>query len=169
MDHPNHVWVCDLTWIKLANGEEAYLAIILDVFTRKIVGWALGQHLGHELPLAALLRAFKRGTPDIHHSDQGVQYACEAYTQHLLDRDVRISMAAVGKAGENGYAERVIGTIKLDEVELTEYAGFHDALRQLGRFIDTVYNKKRIHSSLGYLTPVEFQQQWRLQQRQDTP
>jgi putative transposase len=169
VDHPNHVWVCDLTWIKLANGEEAYLAIIMDVFTRKIVGWALGRHLGHELPLAALLRAFKRSTPDIHHSDQGVQYACEAYTQYLLDRNVQISMAAVGKAWENGYAERVIGTIKLDEVELTEYADYQDALRQLGRFIDTIYNKKRIHSSLGYLTPIEFEQQWRMQQHQNTP
>jgi len=162
VDHPHHVWVCDLTWIKLANAEEAYLAIIMDVYTRRIsgplrghVGWALGHHLGHELPLAALLRAFKHGTPDIHHSDQGVQYACEDYTQHLLDHDVRISMAAVGKAWENGYAERVIGTIKLDEVEMTEYADFQDALHQLGRFIDTIYNKKRIHSSLGYLTPIE--------------
>ena len=169
VDHPNHVWVCDLTWIKLAKGEEAYLAIILDVFTRKIVGWALGRHLGHDLPLEALLRAFKHGMPDIHHSDQGIQYACEAYTQHLLDRGVQISMAAVGKAWENGYAERVIGTIKLDEVELTEYADFQDALRQLGRFIDTVYNQKRIHSALGYLTPVEFEQQWRMQLRRNTP
>ena len=169
VDHPQHVWVCDLTWIKLANGEEAYLAIVLDVFTRKIVGWALGHHLGHELPLAALLRAFKHGIPDIHHSDQGVQYACADYTQYLLDRGVKISMAAVGKAWENGYAERVIGTIKLDEVEMTEYVDFQDALHQLGRFIDTIYNKKRIHSALGYLTPVEFEQQWRRQLRQNTP
>lgn len=169
IDHPNQVWVCDLTWIKLANGEEAYLAIIMDVFTRKIVGWALGHHLGHELPLAALLRAFRRGKPEIHHSDQGVQYACDDYIQHLLDAGVQISMAAVGKAWENGYAERVIGTIKLDEVEMSEYDDYQDALRQLGRFIDTIYNKKRIHSSLGYLTPLEFEQQWRAQQRPNTP
>jgi len=169
IDHPHQVWVCDLTWIKLANGDEAYLAIIMDVFTRKIVGWALGRHLGHELPLVALVRAFRCGQPEIHHSDQGVQYACDDYTQHLLDAGVQISMAAVGKAWENGYAERVIGTIKLDEVDMTEYADFQDALRQLGRFIDTIYNKKRIHSSLGYLTPVEFEQQWRAQQRPNTP
>ena len=169
MDHPNQVWVCDLTWIKLANGDEAYLAIIMDVFTRKIVGWALSHHLGHELPLEALVRALRRGRPEIHHSDQGVQYACDAYTQHLLDAGICISMAAVGKAWENGYAERVIGTIKLDEVELTEYVDYHDALHQLGRFIDTIYNKKRIHSSLGYLTPAEFEQQWRAQQRPNTP
>ena len=84
-------------------------------------------------------------------------------------------MAAVGKAWENDYAERVIGTmsvigtIKLDEVEMTEYVDFQDALHQLGRFIDTIYNKKRIHSALGYLTPVEFEQQWRRQLRQNTP
>jgi putative transposase len=166
---PNQVWVCDITWIKLANGEEAYLAIIRDVFTRKIVGWALGRDLSHALTLTALLRALRHGQPEIHHSDQGVQYAAEAYTQHLLGADVQISMAAVGKAWENGYAERVIGTIKLEEVELSEYRDFDDALRQLGRFIDTVYNRKRIHSSLGYLTPLEFVHQWRAQQRQSTP
>lgn len=164
---PNQVWVCDITWIKLANGDEAYLAIIMDVFTRKIMGWALGQNLSHELTLAALWRALRHNTPEIHHSDQGVQYAAEDYTRYLLNASVQISMAAVGKAWENGYAERVIGTIKLEEVELSEYRDFADALRQLGRFIDTIYNKKRIHSSLGYLTPVEFEQQWRAQQRQD--
>lgn len=163
---PNQVWVCDITWIKLANGEEAYLAILMDVFTRKIMGWALGQSLSHELTLAALWRALRQGTPEIHHSDQGVQYAAEDYTRHLLKVGVQISMAAVGKAWENGYAERVIGTIKLEEVELSEYRDFVDALRQLGRFIDTVYNRKRIHSSLGYLTPIEFEQQWRAQQCQ---
>ena len=108
IDHPDQVWVCDLTWIKLANGDEAYLAIIMpkvptgDVFTRKIVGWALGRHLGHELPLAALICAFKRGRPEIHHSEsgpprghQGVQYACDDYTRHLLDADVHISKVAL--------------------------------------------------------------------------
>ena len=109
IDHPNQVWVCDLTWIKLANGDEAYLAIIkvalggaMDVFTRKIVGWALGRHLGHELPLAALVRALRRGQPEIHHSEsgprrghQGVQYACDDYTQHLLDAGVHISKVAL--------------------------------------------------------------------------
>lgn len=162
---PNQVWVCDITWIKLANGDEAYLAILMDVFTRKIVGWALGRDLSHELTLTALWRALRHGQPEIHHSDQGVQYAAEDYTRHLLNAGVQISMAAVGKAWENGYAERVIGTIKLEEVELSEYRDFADALPQLGRFIDTIYNRKRIHSSLGYLTPIEFELQWRAQQR----
>lgn len=164
MDHPNQVWVSDLTWIRLANGEEAYLAIIMDVFTRKIVGWALGRDLGAGLAVAALLRALKRARPGIHHSDQGVQYAAQEYTQHLIAANIQISMAAVGKAWENPHAERVIGTIKLEEVALTEYRDFADALRQLGRFIDSVYNKKRIHSSLAYLTPAEFEAQWRSEQ-----
>jgi putative transposase len=164
IDHPNQVWVSDLTWIRLANGDDVYLAIIMDVFTRRIVGWALGRDLGADLTIAALLRASKHGTPEIHHSDQGVQYAAQDYTQHLIAAHVQISMAAVGKAWENPHAERVIGTIKLEEVALTEYRDFADALRQLGRFIDSVYNKKRIHSSLGYLTPIEFEAQWRSEQ-----
>jgi putative transposase len=164
IDPPNQVWVSDMTWIRLAHAQDVSLAIIMDVFTRKIVGWALGRDLGHDLAVAALLRALKHGTPEIHHSDQGVQYAAQDYTQHLIAANIQISMAAVGKAWENGYAERVIGTLKLEEVALTEYRDFEDALRQIGRFIDSVYNKKRIHSSLGYLTPTEFEAQWRSEQ-----
>jgi transposase InsO family protein len=160
---PNHVWVCDITWIVLADGDNVYLAIVMDVYTRKIIGWELGRDLTQQLTIAALKRALRHGTPRIHHSDQGVQYAAGDYTQMLLDRKVRISMAAVGKAWENGYAERVIGTIKIDEVELTEYTDYADARRQLGKFIDDTYNRKRIHSSLGYLTPDEFEAQWREQ------
>jgi putative transposase len=160
---PNHVWVCDITWIKLADGSDVYLAIVLDVYTRKFVGWELGRDLTQQLTITALKRALRHGTPEIHHSDQGVQYAGGDYTQLLLNRGVAISMAAVGKAWENGYAERVIGTIKMDEVELTEYRDYADARRQLGKFITDTYNRKRIHSSLGYLTPIEFEAQWREQ------
>jgi putative transposase len=160
---PNQVWVCDITWIILADGDAVYLAIVMDVYTRKIIGWELGRDLTQQLTIAALKRALRHGTPRIHHSDQGVQYAAGDYTQMLRDRKVRISMAAVGKAWENGYAERVIGTIKIDEVELTEYTDYADARRQLGKFIDDTYNRKRIHSSLGYLTPDEFEAQWREQ------
>ena len=98
--------------------------------------------------------------PEVHHSDQGVQYAATAYTDLLTARGVAISMAAVGKPEENGFAERLMRTIREEEIDLTEYRDFADALRQLGRFLDDVYNRKRIHSSLGYLTPVEFEQQW---------
>jgi transposase InsO family protein len=160
IDHPHQVWVCDITAITLADGSEVYLAIIMDVFTRKIVGWALRRDLTHELTLSALLRALHKATPEIHHSDQGVQYADRHYVQYLERAQIQISMAAVGKAWENGYAERVIGTIKQEEVYLAEYRDWTDALRQLGHFIDAVYNRKRIHSALGYLTPAEFEAQW---------
>lgn len=164
IDHPRQVWVCDLTCITLADGSEVYLAIIMDVFTRRIVGWALRRDLTHELTLSALLRALHRATPEMHHSDQGVQYADQHYVEYLNRAHIQISMAAVGKAWENGHAERVLGTIKQEEVYLTEYRDFADALRQLGHFIDAVYNRKRIHSALGYLTPAEFEAQWRAEQ-----
>ena len=163
IDHPHQVWVCDITAIELADGSDVYLAIVMDVFTRQIVGWALRRDLTHELSLSALVRALRTATPEIHHSDQGVQYAERHYVQQLEQLHVRISMAAVGKAWENGHAERAIGTIKLEEVYLSEYRDFADALRQLGHFIDAVYNRKRIHSALGYLTPAEFAAQWQAQ------
>ena len=104
------------------------------------------------------------GIPEIHHSDQGVQYAAYAYTGLLKAHNVSISMAAVGKAEENGYAERLMRTIKEEEVDLSEYLDFQDARNQIGRFIEDVYMTKRIHSSLGYLTPIEFERDWQLSQ-----
>jgi putative transposase len=156
---PDQVWVADITYIRLRK-EFVYLSVIMDVFTRCIRGWHLGRSLEQELTLAALERAFERGRPEIHHSDQGVQYAATAYVELLRARAVKISMANVGEPEENGYAERLMRTIKEEEVDLAEYEDFIDALRGLGRFLDDVYNRKRIHSSLGYLTPAEFEQQW---------
>lgn len=162
--HPNQVWVCDITYIKLGHGEFVFLAIVLDVFTRAFRGWALSHGLGAELTLAALHQALIDGRPEIHHSDQGVQYAATNYVAVLKDAGIQISMAEVGHAEQNGYAERVIRTIKEEEVHLTEYRDFDDALAQLGHFIDDVYLTKRIHSSLGYLTPAEFEAQWQMEQ-----
>jgi putative transposase len=137
----------------------------MDVFTRGIRGWNLGRDLDHVLILRALERAMvKHPAPQIHHSDQGVQYAATAYTQTLRDVNVQISMADLGQAWQNGYAERLIRTIKEEEVALSEYIDYGDARRQLGRFLDDVYLHKRIHSSLGYLTPAEFEAQWREEQ-----
>jgi transposase InsO family protein len=158
--HPEHVWVCDITYIRLRSSV-VYLAVVMDVFTRGIRGWHLGRNLDHSLTLTALRRALaKHPAPEIHHSDQGVQYAATAYTDILRDAGVQISMADQGEAWQNGYAERLIRTIKEEEVDLSEYLDYHDAYRQLGRFLDTVYMHKRIHSSLGYLTPAEFEEQW---------
>ncbi len=158
--HPDQVWVADITYVRLRD-EFVYLAVLMDVFTRRIRGWELGRSLDQGLTLAALRRAMRGGRrPEVHHSDQGVQYAATAYTDLLARRGVAISMAAVGKPEENGFAERLMRTIKEEEVDLSEYQDFGDAHRQLGRFLDDVYNRKRIHSSLGYLTPREFEQQW---------
>jgi transposase InsO family protein len=163
---PDQVWVADITYIRL-HAEFVYLAVIMDVFTRGVRGWQLGRSLDQTLTLRAVQRALaQHQAPEIHHSDQGGQYAATAYTQLLQEAQVRISMAEVGAAWQNGYAERLIRTIKEDEVDLAEYQDYHDARRQLGRFLDDVYAHKRIHSSLGYLTPAEFEGQWRSEQAQ---
>ena len=159
---PDQVWVADITYIRL-HREFVYLAVLMDVFTRCLRGWHLGRSLDQGLTLAALERALLVATPHIHHSDQGVQYAAIAYVDRLQERNIQPSMAAIGEPRENGYAERLMRTIKEEEVDLSEYHDFADAQRQIRRFLDDVYNAKRIHSALGYLTPLEFEQQWRLE------
>lgn len=156
---PDQVWVADITHIHLVD-EEVYLAIVMDVFTRSLRGWHLSRSLGQELPLTALNRALRSGKPEIHHSDQGGQYAAHAYIKRLQSVMAQISMATVGKATENGYAERVIRTIKEEEVYLNEYATLAEAQAHIGHFIEVVYQHTRIHSALGYLTPAEFEAQW---------
>jgi putative transposase len=129
--HPEQVWVCDITYIRLVQGF-VYLAIVMDVFTRAIRGWHLSKLLDQELTLAALRMGLADHMPEIHHSDQGVQYAANAYIDLLKEYRIQISMAAVGKAEENGYAERFMRTIKEEEVDLSDYQDFMDALRRLG-------------------------------------
>jgi transposase InsO family protein len=160
---PDQVWVVDITYIRLKT-EFVYLAVIMDVFTRSIRGWYLSRNLDQDLTLTALKRALEHRTPEIHHSDQGIQYAATAYTDLLRTTGVAISMAEVGEATQNGYAERLIRTIKEEEVDLSDYLDFADAYHQMGRFLEDVYMRKRIHSSLGYLTPVEFETEWFAQQ-----
>ena len=164
---PDQLWVCDITYIRLLE-EFVYLAVLMDVFTRCIRGWHLGRSRDQSLTLRALEQALGHHTPEIHHSDQGVQYAATAYTARLQAAGVQISMAEVGAAWQNGYAERLMRTITEEEVDLSDYTNYADAARQIGRFLDEVYMHKRIHSSLGYLTPAEFESQWREQQAQQT-
>lgn len=156
---PDQVWVADITYIRLRR-EWVYLAVLMDVFTRAIRGWHLSRSLEGDLTLLALRRALTDHLPEIHHSDQGVQYAATDYVALLTQQGVRLSMAAVGKPEDNGFAERLMRTIKEEEVDLSDYHDYADAYRHIGRFLDEVYMYKRIHSALGYLTPVEFEGQW---------
>jgi putative transposase len=164
---PDHVWVADITYVRVRQ-EFVYLAVLMDVYTRSIRGWHVSRHLDQTLTLTALRRALAQHRPEIHHSDQGVQYAALVYVQTLRDVGAHISMAAIGEATENGYAERLMRTIKEEEVTLHDYQDFHDAYQHLGHFLADVYQHKRIHSALGYLTPEEFETQW-WQQRIATP
>lgn len=169
VSYPDQVWVCDITFIRLGT-QFVYLAIVLDVYTRAVRGWSLSRSLDQELTLEALRMALTDRVPQIHHSDQGVQYAAIAYIELLKEQNVQISMAAVGKAEENGYAERLMRTIKEEEVDLSDYVDFADAESQIGQFVEDVYNTKRIHSSLGYLTPIEFEVAWQQsREREGTP
>jgi len=158
---PDQVWVSDITYIRLGK-EFVFLAVILDVFTRAIRGWCLSRSINGDLTLQALQQALTHHCPLIHHSDQGVHYAAKEYVDLLKVHGVQISMAAQGKAEENGYAERFMRTIKEEEVDLSEYRDFADAGHQIGRFIEDVYMTRRIHSSLGYLTPAEFEAAYHL-------
>jgi putative transposase len=162
---PDQVWVSDITYIRL-RCEFVYLAVIMDVFTRCIRGWHLGRSLDQVLTLRALDRALAEGTPEIHHSDQGIQYAATVYVQRLEAVGAQISMAETGAAWQNGYAERLMRTIKEEEVDLSDYEDYTDALGQLRRFLNDVYMHKRIHSALGYLTPVEFEERWQREHEQ---
>lgn len=155
--HPDLLWVADITYIRLGHGF-VYLAVVMDVYTRLVRGWQLSRFLDASLSLDALRQALASHTPLIHHSDQGIHYTHPAYVELLQQQAVRISMAAPGRPEENGYAERVIRTIKEEEVDLSEYRTFQEAREQIGAFIEQVYNLKRIHSALGYLTPREYEQ-----------
>ena len=154
---PNQVWVADITYIRLGR-RFIYLAIILDAYTRSQRGWHLSRSLeAEDLTSTALKMALARpAAPDIHHSDQGKQYAAAAYRK-LLPETTQISMAAVGQPTENGIAERFIRTLKEEHIDYSDYRDFDDAFEQLARWLEVEYMTERIHSSLAYLTPAEFE------------
>lgn len=159
VSYPNQVWVADITYIRLKHSF-IYLAVLMDVFTRSIRGWHLSRTLDQNLTLYALNQGLVQYCPAMHHSDQGIHYAFKNYIQVLRAHKVQISMASVGKPEENGYAERLMRTIKEEEVELSEYNDLDDARAQIGQFLEDVYMTKRIHSALDYATPVEFEALW---------
>lgn len=157
----NQLWVADITYIRLLY-EFVYLAAITDVFSRRCVGWALSRNIDTNLALTALNKAILlRGKENvvgcIHHSDQGVQYAAAAYVERLNEHGVLISMSRKGNCYDNAFAETFFKTLKYEEVLMNEYQTFDDAHNNIKRFIEEVYNKKRLHSSIGYVPPEEFE------------
>lgn len=157
----NQLIVADITYIALGS-EFVYLAVIMDVYSRRFVGWDLSRNADAQLTLSALNMAIvMRGKVNIqgciHHSDQGVQYAATAYVERLHEVGMLPSMGEVGNSYENAFAESSIKTIKYDEVHMKEYESFEEAHTNIKKFIEEVYNKKRLHSSIGYMPPEEFE------------
>ena len=162
LNAPDQAWVADITYIRLPT-TFVYLAAILDAYSRRCVGWALSRWIDTELTLCALAMALATRQPVpglIHHSDRGVQYASGGYVERLEGIGARISMAARGNPYENAKAESFFKTLKHEEVYLKEYRTVEEAAANLERFITDVYNTKRLHSSLDYLPPVEFEAAW---------
>jgi putative transposase len=156
---PDQLWVADITYVRLPTAF-VYLACVLDAWSRRCVGWHLSRWIDTALTLAALEQAIAERRPApglIHHSDRGVQYASVAYAARLEGAGARISMAAVGNPYENARAESFFKTLKCEEVYLQQYETFAEAEANIGRFIEDVYNTKRLHSGLGYRPPVEFE------------
>jgi putative transposase len=155
----NQLWVADITYIRLRT-EFVYLAVVLDGFSRRVIGWALGRTLEAELAVTALRMALLERQPSpglVHHSDRGVQYASHDYTEMLKQHHATISMSRKGNPYDNAACESFMKTLKNEEVYRNEYRDFHDARSSIGEFLERVYNQKRLHSALGYLPPAEFE------------
>jgi transposase InsO family protein len=155
----DQLWRADITYIRLET-EFIYLAVVLDAHSRRVIGWALDRTLEAELAIAALKMALRGRTPTqglTHHSDRGVQYASHDYTDMLKEHGVRISMSRRGNPYDNAACESFMKTLKYEEVYRQEYRDLADARASIDRFIDKIYNGKRLHSALGYLPPVEFE------------
>ena len=152
----DQVWVADITYVRLKE-RFIYVALLMDVFTRVIKAWHLSRQLNTSLTLKPLEDALRHSVCEIHHSDQGVQYLSKAYLSVLKAHAIEISVARRGCPWENGYAERLIRTLKEEEVHLNDYENIHEARERIDHFITQVYHLKRPHSALGGLTPMEFQ------------
>jgi putative transposase len=157
---PNQLWVADITYVRLQEAF-VYLAVILDAFSRKVVGWAMADHLQASLALEALEMALQSRTviPGglVHHSDRGVQYACGDYIARLEAYGIQPSMSRIGCPYDNAMAESFMKTLKAEEVNGAAYRDLADAQARIGQFIETVYNRQRLHSALRYLSPEEFE------------
>lgn len=158
---PNQVWASDITYVRIENGF-VYLAVILDLFSRKVIGWQISKRIDGQLTLDALNMAIRRRQPKsgvIHHSDRGVQYLCESYVSRLKEDGFYISCSRKGNPYDNAWLESFMKTLKDNEIYMWSYQTFLDVIERLPYFIEEVYNKMRVHSALGYVTPEEFEQQ----------
>ena len=156
----DQLWLADITYIRLET-EFIYMAVVLDAYSRRVIGWAMGRTLEADLAVAALEMALSRRNPPpglTHHSDRGVQYASHAYTDLLKQHGVRISMSRRGNPYDNAACESFMKTLKYEEVYRQEYRDLAEARASIDRFIEKIYNGKRLHSALGYRPPVEFEQ-----------
>lgn len=155
----NQVWTVDITYIRINTGF-VYLAIVLDVFSRKVIGWSISKRIDGELAISALKMAILRRKPArgvIHHSDRGVQYLCDDYVKILDEQGFHKSCSRKGNPYDNAWTESLMKTLKHDEIYMREYDTYIDVVEKLPQFIEEVYNKKRLHSSIGYLPPEEFE------------
>lgn len=158
---PNQLWVADITYIRLAS-EFVYLAVVLDVFSRKVVGWALGRSLKAQLPVCALERAIANRRPPrgvVHHSDQGVQYVSSEYMQKLWEHGMLPSMSRPANPYDNATCESFLKTLKREEIHASTYRDFEDLRERVEEFIERYYNECRLHSALGYCSPEEFEKE----------
>lgn len=159
----DEVWTADLTYIRIGNGF-VYLAIILDLYSRRVIGWNISKRIDAELALGALRMAITQRKPRpgcIHHSDRGVQYLCEKYVALLKAGGFWISNSAKGNPYDNAWTESFMKTLKQEEVYLADYETYLDVIENLPRFIEAVYNEKRVHSGIKYLTPSELEERVR--------
>lgn len=159
----DQLWVADITYIRL-QVEFVYLAVVLDAFSRRCIGWALRRSLEAALALEALLMALTQRRPRpglVHHSDRGVQYAAQDYTAQLQQHGIRISMSRVATPYDNARAESFMKTLKYEEIYRTEYRNLEEARASIGEFLEKIYNQQRLHSALGYCPPLEFERSLR--------
>ena len=164
----NQLWIADITYIRL-DEEFVYLAVVLDAYSRRVIGWSLDDTMAESLTLAALTMALsgREVTPGlVHHSDRGVQYAASAYTKMLKDNGLTVSMSRKGNPWDNAACESFMKTLKHEEVHRTEYRNLADARARIGKFLESIYNDRRLHSSLAYRSPSEFEESLALEQQQ---